>query len=105
MNYPIIQNQRNPGILTPTHASYSDEYAQRMCDLYLSDEVRLDENHKPHKYYRLHAKAAHNEEMALSYDIKCPRCGNYMKQVGRTLNFNDLGLYICKSCYKREGGT
>ena len=36
MNYPLHnENKKHPEILTPTHSSYSDEYAQRMCDLYL----------------------------------------------------------------------
>ncbi|MPN42162.1 hypothetical protein SDC9_189718 [bioreactor metagenome] len=71
-----------------------------MCSLYLSDEIHKDENGKLTKYYRLHAKDPHNEEMALVYDINCPKCHNIMKQVGRTLNYHDLGLYECKSCEK-----
>ncbi len=98
MNYPIIRNKQAKNLLQPTHSSYSDEYAQRMCNLYLSDEIHMDDNYRPHKYYRLHAKDSHSEEMTLAYDIKCPDCGQNLKQVGRTLNYNDLGLYICKFC-------
>jgi C4-type Zn-finger protein len=100
MNYPLIKLNKTENLLRPTHSSYSDEYAQRMCDLYLSDEIHMDEKNHPHKYYRLHAKNAHSEEMALAYDIKCPSCGQTLKQVGRTLNYNDLGLYVCKRCDK-----
>ena len=40
MNYPLHKtNKEHPEILTPAHSSYSDEYAQRMCDLYLSDHI------------------------------------------------------------------
>ena len=41
----------------------------------------------------------HNIEMALAYDIKCPRCkGNNLKQVGRCKDFYTLGLYDCPVC-------
>lgn len=102
MIYPIIRNKKNVNLLTPSHSTYSDEYAQRMCSLYLSDEIHVDDKRQTHKYYRLHAKDAHSEEMALSYDIACPHCGTHLKQVGRTLNYNDLGLYICKHCDERK---
>ena len=53
MNYPLIKLNKTENLLRPTHSSYSDEYAQRMCDLYLSDEIHMDEKNHPHKYYIL----------------------------------------------------
>ena len=53
MIYPIIANKKN-NILRTHHSSYSEEYAQRMCNLYLSDEIHRDDEGKLHKYYRLH---------------------------------------------------
>lgn len=50
------------------------------------------------KYYRLHAKHDHTPEMALAYEIKCPKCGQIMKQVTRQNSFTELGLYTCKHC-------
>ena len=44
MNYPLHKtNKEHPEILTPSHSSYSDEYAERMCDLYLSDHIFRNE--------------------------------------------------------------
>lgn len=101
MNYPIVKNKKT-NILHPSNSSYSDEYAQRMCDLYLSDEVHTGNDGKLHRYYRLHAKQPHSIEYALAYDIKCPGCGQRgtLKQVGRVLNGYDLGLYRCPICEK-----
>ena len=54
-----------------------------------------------HHAYRLHAKKPHTVEMALQYDIKCPRCRvRDMKLVGRCLSSRDLGLYKCRVCDK-----
>lgn len=73
-----------------------------MCSLYLSDEVHLDTNQNTKKYYRLHAQESHSIEDALAYDIVCPNCGRtHLKQVGRMLNYNDLGLYTCPVCNKQ----
>ena len=78
MNYPLHKtNKEHPEILTPAHSSYSDEYAQRMCDLYLSDHIERNEQGELQEYYRLHARDWHTPEMALAYDIKCPKCGEY----------------------------
>ena len=100
MIYPLVRLNKKSALLKPTHSSYSDEYASRMCDLYLSDEIHKDENGKMHKYFRLHARQPHSIEDALVYDIKCPECNrhNNLKMVGRILNYNDLGLYICPQC-------
>ena len=101
MIYPIIANKKN-NILRTHHSSYSEEYAQRMCNLYLSDEIHRDDEGKLHKYYRLHAKQDHNMEMAFTYDIHCPDCQNGMlKQISRPLSYNELGLYRCPVCDKK----
>ena len=103
MNYPLFANKKLKTILHPTHSSYSDEYAQRMCSLYLSDEIHKDEDGHLHKYFRLHAMQPHSIEDALAYDIQCPDCGrtNNLKQIGRVLNYHDLGLYRCPICDKK----
>ena len=101
MNYPIVKNKKT-NTLHPSNSNYSDEYAQKMCDLYLSDEVHTGNDGKLHRYYRLHAKLPHSIEDALTYDIKCPGCGQRgtLKQVGRVQNCYDLGLYRCPICEK-----
>lgn len=52
------------------------------------------------EYYRLHARDWHTPEMALAYDIKCPKCGAILKQVARQNSGTELGLYTCKVCNK-----
>ena len=98
MNYRLHVANKEGTQLVPIHTSYSDEYAQRMCDLYLSDEVHRNEEGRMQKYYRLHAKHEHTQEMALAYDIQCPKCNGRLKQIGRQLSFNELGLYTCPAC-------
>lgn len=101
MNHKLHKANKEGTLLVPIHTSYSDEYAQRMCDLYLSDEVHRNEEGRMQKYYRLHAKYDHTPEMALAYDIQCPDCHRVLKQVGRQNTLNELGLYICPVCKKR----
>ena len=100
MNYPL-HGQKQGNYLTPVNSYYSDEYTQRRYDLYLADEVARDEEGKVRKFYRLHAKHGHTQEMALAYDIKCPKCNGRLKQVGRQLSSSVLGLYSCPACNRR----
>ena len=101
MNYPLHKtNKEHPEILTPARSSYSDAYAERMCDLYLSDHIEHNEQGELQEYYRLHARDWHTPEMALAYDIKCPKCGAILKQVARQNSGTELGLYTCKVCNK-----
>ncbi len=100
--YPLTKMNKEGTLLRPQHSYYSDEYAKSMCNLFLSDSIVEDEQGKLHKYYRLHAKQPHNIEMALAYDIHCPNCPNGMlKQIGRPLSYNELGLYRCPVCDKK----
>lgn len=97
MIYPL-RGQAKGNLLTPSNSYYSEEYARRMCDLYLSDEVAKDEEGKVRKFYRLHAKHDHTQEMALTYGIKCPKRSASLKQIGRQISLNELGLYSCPAC-------
>lgn len=98
MNYDLKAMNEEGTLLHPIHTYYSDEYARKMCNLYLSDEVERNQEGRMQKYYRLHARYDHTQEMALSYDIKCPHCTGKLKQVGRQISLNKLGLYTCPAC-------
>lgn len=101
-NYSISKMNKEGTLLRPTGSYFSDEYAEKMCDLYLRNEIHEDKHRKLHKYYRLHAKQPHNIEMALAYDIHCPNCSvGMLKQIGREVNSHELGLYVCPICDKR----
>jgi len=101
-NYPLKAMNKEGTLLLPNNSFNSDEYAESMCDLFLRDCVVKDEQGKLHKYYRLHAKQAHNAEMALAYDIRCPECHvGMLKQIGRQLSYNELGLYRCPVCDRK----
>ena len=80
---------------------YTDEYAEQALSLYLRDQLVKDQNGRMKKQFRLHAHQPHSIEMALSYDIYCPDCGNRLKQIGRCRNSHELGLYTCPACDKR----
>ena len=100
-NYPLTKMNKEGTLLHPQRSYYSDECAQVMCDLYLSDEIIKDEKGNLHTRYRLNAKQPHNIEMALAYDLMCPKCNSRLKQVGRTLTSHELGQYVCPVCDKR----
>lgn len=100
--YPIFKVNKEGTVLRATNSYYSREYAERMCELYLTDELYKNEQGKVKKYYRLNAKNMHTPEMALAYDVDCPSCKNRMKQVGRQLSANQLGLYNCPICNKQK---
>lgn len=69
-----------------------------MCDLYLSDELERNESGHFTTFYRLHARNSHSSEMEYAYDIKCPKCTDKLKLVGRRINNTMLGLYTCPCC-------
>lgn len=99
-NYPIYHRcKNNDTLLGATSSYYSDEYAENMCELFLRDEFHKDGKGKMHHCYRLHAYHPHTIEMALQYEINCPNCSTGMlKQVGRSKNSHELGLYVCPVC-------
>ena len=76
------------------------KFKESSYDLYLTEQLDRNENGKSQRNYRLHARAAHTPEMALAYEIKCPKCGNTLKQIARQRTLTDLGLYTCKCCNK-----
>ena len=98
MVFPLTKLNKEGTLLNASHSYYTEEYAQRMCSLYLTDELSRDETGKIKRTYRLHASSDHTEEIAFAYEIHCPKCGNHMKQIGRQLTLNTLGLYKCPVC-------
>lgn len=50
MIYPL-HGQEGSNYLIPSNSYYSEEYARRMCSLYLSDEVAKDEKGKMQRFY------------------------------------------------------
>lgn len=90
MVFPLTKLNKEGTLLNASHSYYTEEYAQRMCSLYLTDELSRDETGKIKRTYRLHASSDHTEEMAFAYEIHCPKCGNHLKQIGRQLTLNAL---------------
>ena len=98
--YCLNADKNNPNILEPKSYPYRDaSFIKNTSELYLSEQLTSDQHGHLHHAYRLHAKKPHTVEMALQYDIKCPRCRvRDMKLVGRCLSSRDLGLYKCRVC-------
>ena len=65
MVFPLVKMNKEGTLLQPSYSYYSEEYAQRMCDLYLTDELNRDETGKMKKTYRLHASKDHSERWLL----------------------------------------
>ena len=102
ISYPLIANKADNRMLRPQDNFMSDEYIRDHYDLYLTTEYITDEHGETKSYYRLHARYPHTIEMALAYEIKCPRNDYHtLKQVGRCLNSHELGLYECPVCNRK----
>ncbi len=100
-NYPLIPNKYDPKKLEGISNYYSEEYTQSRFKLYLTTEYTRDDYGDVRRFYRLHAVDPHSIDMALAYNIKCPKCRSHLlKQMGRCLNYHDLGLYKCPVCDK-----
>ena len=100
--YPLKANKINNRMLSPQDTFLTEEYIRDHYDLYLKTEYITDEHGETKSYYRLHSKHPHTIEMALAYEIKCPRsCYHTLKQVGRCLNSHELGLYECPVCNRK----
>ena len=103
MLYVLRPTVKNGNVLRPQNTYYTEEYAEKVCNLYLTRETVRNEHGDVDGYYRLHATNPHSVDMALAYDIKCPKCHTHsQKQVGHCLNHYELGLYHCPICDKKE---
>lgn len=91
--YPLRSFKGNTKLLHPMNVLCSEEYLQSHYDLYLTAE--------PDRKFRLHSVHPLSMDEYLSYDIRCPHCGELLAPVGGPLNYFDLGLYACRNCGKR----
>lgn len=90
--------------LHPQSTYYTEEYAERMCNFYLTDECIKNENGKVDVFYRLHSpRTAHNNNQALIYDVYCPKCNAIMRQISTNKDYHTLGYYECKKCNNKGG--
>ena len=100
-NYPLHMNKKNWRLLEPTNGYFTEEYLQMHHELYLTTEYSKNAHGVRRHYYRLNATKPHSIEMALAYEIRCPKCKtNHLKQVGRCKDRYTLGLYECPACDK-----
>ena len=53
MVFPLTKLNKEGTLLNASHSYYTEEYAQRMCSLYLTDELSRDETGKIKRTYRL----------------------------------------------------
>ena len=74
-NYKLHKLNKKGRWFHANDTSFTDEYADERLDLFLRSSVVKKENGKYGNVYRLHAKEPHTVEMALDYDIGCPKCG------------------------------
>lgn len=102
--YPLRTNSGDWRTLHPMRMFASENYVSSHYDLHLTTEYYKDGNGVQNRYYRLNAKNPHSIDMALAYNIKCPKCGRQtLNQIGRCLDMYTLGLYECPECNRKEG--
>ena len=97
-----LNRVKGTNVLMPQSGFYSDEYADTF-ELSLREQLFRNEFGHISSYYRLKAMKPHTIEMALAYDIDCPKCGHRLKQIGRCKNSLELGLYTCPVCDEVKG--
>ncbi len=104
MNFTLRKNKYDPKLLYPIKTYNTEDAIKRVHELYLTtDYVKDDWSDSLHRYYRLHSTIPHTIDMSLGYEIECPECHRRkMRQIGRSLNAYDLGLYYCPDCDSRK---
>ena len=104
MSSYVLNRVNGTNTLVPQNSLYSDEYAETF-DLHLREQLYENVSGHISAKYRLKALKPHSIEMALAYDIDCPKCGSRMKQIGRCRNSHELGLYTCPACDRAKGAV
>lgn len=100
-NFILHAQGLNKKILRPTSYIITEEGLKHSYELYLTKELWKQKTYGNFRsVYRLHACVPHTVEMALAYNILCPKCGKPMRQIGRCQDFHTLGLYECMNCDK-----
>ncbi len=99
--FPLNTNTKNGTVLHPQSSFYTEEYARRMCNWYLTDHVQKDGNGDVRKSYQLHSSEPRSFADFMAYDILCPKCGQRMHPIANAVNSHDLALYTCSACNKR----
>lgn len=105
MVFPLTKLNKEGTLLNASHSYYTEEYAQRMCSLYLTDELSRDDTGKIKKTYRLHASNDHTEEMAFAHEIHCQKCGNRLKQIVWYLAVLGVNTPFKFAVFVREGAA
>lgn len=88
--FPLRNVTKDGKVKMPLHTGNTEEYISRIYDFWMTDEYN---NH-----YRLHSNIPHSGDDAMSYDLKCPKCGSSLTACGAPRNHTDLCLYVCKHC-------
>ena len=104
-HYPLKPCSANKKLLQPRYTGNTAEHTKNHYDFYLTYELESGEYGAINRYYRLHAKEPHSEDMSLAYDIECPRCHHVLKPIGHFQNCYDLGLYTCPVCDRERGAV
>ena len=104
MVFNIIKLNKEGTLFQARETLISEDMAKSYCRLYMTDELKENENGSFDTYYRLFAASPHSEEQAFSYSIKCAKCSGMLRQVGRQVSPTALGRYTCPTCNRRRAG-
>lgn len=88
--------------LVPQNSFYTEEYASRMCNWYLTSHPVRDEHGRVNNNYRLHSCERRSFADYMQYDVMCPKhFGHRLIPIQNAINSHDLALYTCPKCNKR----
>lgn len=90
--YKLTPSKKGSDYMIPVNTTYTEEYADSICDFYLIDE-RNDT-------YRLHSGKPKRLTDCLPLSIKCPKCNGNLTPIDGPINSNILLLYECRHCKK-----
>lgn len=100
--YPLSPYCKGGSSLYPHNSYYTEEYAQRTCSWYLTDNIYRDDYGRLKRNYRLHSSKPRTFADFMQYDIHCPVCSKRLRPVQNALNHYDLALYACPNCDKKK---
>ena len=90
--YPLIDCDLEGKSKSPMFPAYTEDVIKKSHSVWLMEAVPGS--------YRLCCTDEGAERIKGKLEIGCPLCGKPLNCIGRAINKNRQGLYICESCWR-----
>lgn len=78
----------------------TEEAAKVRYTFYLTDYLHKTDSGHINSYYQLHTKDYYHINDTMQFDIKCPKCSNYLKVYKLSSDGHTHSWYHCPRCNK-----